>query len=294
MRSLAVLVGLLLLAAAWRPATLPAQQAFRGAARVVPVYATVQDGSGRLVSKLARSEFQVLDDGAPVELTVFSNDQQPMTVVLLLDMSTSVAGEFERIREAARHFISQLDPGDRVRIGTFGSEVAMSPWLTGDRSRLTRIIEEELWPGGSTPLYAALDIAMSSLSDEPGRRVLLALTDGSDVSAVTKERRQQPAAVGSRAIEQGFLLYAIGLEGPGLHKNIVALADETGGGRFELRRNADLAPTMARVVEELHQQYLLGFIPAKLDGRTHRLEVRVKDPRLTARARRSYVAEMDR
>ena len=90
------------------------------------------------------------------------------------------------------------------------------------------------------------------------------------------------------------MLYAIGLEGPGLSKGITALADETGGGRFELRRNADLAPTMARVAEELHYQYLLGFVPVRLDGRAHRLEVRVRNPQLMARARRSYLAEADR
>jgi VWFA-related protein len=294
MRGTTVAVGLALLATVSIPNTVPAQQPFRGAARAVALYATVQDGGGRLVPSLARGDFQVLDDGTPVELTVFSNDVQDITVVLLLDMSTSVAGEFTRIRDAARHFVDQLQPGDRVRIGTFGAEVALSPWLTGDRARLRQIIDEELWPGGSTPLYAALDAAMTSLNEEPGRRVLLALTDGADVSAVTRERRQVPAEVARRAVEGGFLLYAIGLEGPGLAKNIIALADETGGGRFELTRNAELAPTMARVVEELHYQYVLGFVPARLDGRTHRLEVRVKDPRFTARARKSYVAELDR
>ena len=294
MRGTTVAVGLSLLATVSIPNTVPAQQPFRGAARAVALYATVQDGGGRLVPSLTRGDFQVLDDGTSVELTVFSNDIQDITVVLLLDMSTSVASEFTRIRDAARHFVDQLQPGDRVRIGTFGAEVALSPWLTGDRARLRQIIDEELWPGGSTPLYAALDAAMTSLNEEPGRRVLLALTDGADVSAVTRERRQVPAEVARRAVEGGFLLYAIGLEGPGLAKNIIALADETGGGRFELTRNAELAPTMARVVEELHYQYVLGFVPARLDGRTHRLEVRVKDPRFTARARKSYVAELDR
>jgi VWFA-related protein len=294
MRGTTVAVGLALLATVSIPNTVPAQQPFRGAARAVALYATVQDGGGRLVPSLTRGDFQVLDDGTSVELTVFSNDIQDITVVLLLDMSTSVASEFTRIRDAARHFVDQLQPGDRVRIGTFGAEVALSPWLTGDRARLRQIIDEELWPGGSTPLYAALDAAMTSLNEEPGRRVLLALTDGADVSAVTRERRQVPAEVARRAVEGGFLLYAIGLEGPGLAKNIIALADETGGGRFELTRNAELAPTMARVVEELHYQYVLGFVPARLDGRTHRLEVRVKDPRFTARARKSYVAELDR
>jgi Ca-activated chloride channel family protein len=293
MRTLTVAIGLLLLAG-WRTEPLPAQQALRGAARAVAVYATVQDKAGRLVPGLARDDFQVLDDGTPVDLSVFSNGIQPITVVLLLDMSTSVASEFPRIRDAARHFVDQLRADDRVRVGTFGAEVALSPWLTGDRNRLLRILDEELWPGGSTPLYAALDAAMTSLNDEPGRRVLLALTDGTDVSAVTKERREVPAVVSARALDGGFLLYAIGLEGPGLSKNISTLADETGGGRFELTRNADLAPTMARVAEELHYQYLLGFVPARLDGRAHRLEVRVGNPQLTARARRSYLAEVDR
>jgi hypothetical protein len=132
---------------------------------------------------------------------------------------------------------------------------------------------------------------MTSLRDEPGRRVLLALTDGADFSGM---RRETPAVVAKRAIDDGFMVYVIGLEGPGLAGSVVGLADETGGGRFELRRNAELASTMARVVEELHQQYVLGFVPATLDGRTHRLEVRVKEPRYVARARRSYSAEADR
>ena len=265
---------------------------FRAGARTVAIYATVQDRAGRLVPNLTRDEFQVLDEGTPVELTVFSNDPQDITVALLLDMSISVADEFTRLRDAARHFVNQLRPADRVRIGTFGAEVAISPWLTGDRTQLLRILDEELWPGGGTPLYAALDAAMTSLDAEPGRRVLLAITDGAD--SLRRDRREVPAVIDQRAIDRGFLVYAIGLEGPGLAGSVVRLADETGGGRFELTRNAELAPTMARVVEELHQQYLLGFVPAVLDGRTHRLEVRMREPRYIARARRSYVAEPDK
>jgi VWFA-related protein len=295
MRRALVVLGLASLAAALPAAGGPGQQStFRADARTVAVYATVQDGTGRLVPNLTRGDFQVFDDGTPVELTVFSNDVQDITVVLLLDMSASVAREFDRIREASRHFVAQLRPGDRVRIGSFGAEVALSPWLTGDRTRLLRVIDEELWPGGGTPLYAALDAAMTSLQEEPGRRVLLSLTDGADFSAVRRERRETPALVARRAIDGGFMVYAIGLEGPGLAGSIVGLADETGGGRFELTRNADLAPTMARVAEELHRQYVLGFVPAQLDGRTHRLEVRMREPRFVARARRSYVAELDR
>jgi Ca-activated chloride channel family protein len=68
------------------------------------------------------------------------------------------------------------------------------------------------------------------------------------------------------------------------------LADEVGGSYFVLRSTDDLGQTFARVADELHQQYLLGFTPQALDGKTHRLDVRVRRPDLTVRARKNYVA----
>ena len=73
---------------------------------------------------------------------------------------------------------------------------------------------------------------------------------------------------------------------PGLRE----LAFESGGGYFELRNTEALGQTFARVADELHHQYLLGFTPVNLDGRTHTLEVRMRDSSLTVRARRSYAA----
>ena len=73
---------------------------------------------------------------------------------------------------------------------------------------------------------------------------------------------------------------------PGLR----SLADEGGGGYFDLQRTADLSGAFARVADELHRQYLLGFTPTALDGKVHVLEVRLRRPDLTARARKSYIA----
>ena len=72
------------------------------------------------------------------------------------------------------------------------------------------------------------------------------------------------------------------------------LAEETGGGYFELEKSADLAPTFTKVAQELHSQYVLGFTPAQLDGRVHKLAVKMKQTGLTARARRSYLAAADK
>jgi hypothetical protein len=68
------------------------------------------------------------------------------------------------------------------------------------------------------------------------------------------------------------------------------IADETGGGYFELKKTEELGPAFTRVAQELHSQYLLGFTPKNLDGKVHKLEVRSKDPSNKARARRSYLA----
>src|SRR5207247_2554436 len=82
-------------------------------------------------------------------------------------------------------------------------------------------------------------------------------------------------------------------EGTGLAAAVRTIADETGGGYFDLRAGDDLASTFARVVEELRHQYVLGFAPATLDGKRHKLDVKLSSPGLKARARRTYVASLD-
>ena len=96
------------------------------------------------------------------------------------------------------------------------------------------------------------------------------------------------------------MIYAVGLENEMVvdgrrirtrpDRGLRKLAQETGGGHFELDRKSELGETFSRVAQELHSQYVIGFAPKTLDGKVHQLEVRVKKPGLTARSRRSYVA----
>ena len=267
-----------------------AQPAFRGGVETVAVYATVQDREGRLVPDLAREDFEVRDNGRPVEITAFSNDPVPITVALLLDMSGSMNAEFLNVRRSTSHFFSTLLPGDRVRLGTFGNEVALSPLLTGDRETLERVLEEEVWPGGGTPLWAAMRDGMRSLADDPGRRVILVLTDGQDMCAFEGRDCSSAGEIEDIADEGAYLVYAVGMEGRDLAGRLADLTEQSGGGHRVLSANADLASAFADVAAELHHQYTIGFTPAVRDGRTHRLEVRVKRDGLTARARQSYRA----
>jgi VWFA-related protein len=208
----------------------------------------------------------------------------------MLDTSFTLEQRFSQVRDSLRQFIGALLPADRLRIGSFGSEVSVSPLLTGDKRELTRVLQEELWSGGlASPMWQAIDAAMASLADQKGRRVVLVLTDGKDTGALPGSRVTR-RAVEKRARDEGFMIYGIGLQGRfGSDPGITFLADETGGGHFELDRDADLATTFARVADELRHQYLLGFAPTVQDGRTHRIEVRVSRPGLRVRARRNYV-----
>lgn len=267
---------------------------FRSQVSSVAIYATVLDRSGRLVTGLERGDFDVRASGRPVEISTFSNEPQPITAVLLLDVSYVLVPRFLQVRDSARAFVQALQPRDRARIGTVSNEIALSPWLSDDKALLAAIIDEELWPGGpAMPLWQGLDRAMDSLAGEPGRRVILVLGTGGLTrdgnlpgSHVTRGQLER------RVSEEGFLVYGVRLRGRWANDpHLGFFARESGGGYFELAADADPDAIFRRVVEELRLQYVIGFEPAERDGRVHRLDVRTRVPGLTVRARRSYVAD---
>jgi Ca-activated chloride channel family protein len=286
-RVLAMLLPALLGPGGQAPPLQPQTPQFRSGVHTVEIYPTVHDRDGRLVPNLTRDEFEILDNGQPAPITVFSNQIHPITVTMLLDMSGSMLPRFLAVREGALSFIHALLPHDRVRIGTFGFEIALSPVLTGNQATLTRIVREELWPGGPSPVWNAAHAAIHSLAGEPGRRVVLVVSDGQDTGSLPSLSAGL-AEVRSAAIREGVMFYAVGLSGL-LGPELRSLVEETGGGSFTTRPDEDLEEAFARVAEELRRQYVLGFSPAVMDGRQHRIEVRV-GPGMKARARRSYIA----
>lgn len=265
------------------------QVVYQKATQTVAVYATVLDKDGHLVANLSRKDFQILDNGKPAEITVFSNDEQSLTVALMLDTSYSMQSRINLVKDSTRRFIDALQPGDRLRLGTFAEEVAVSPLLTGDKADLRRVLDEEVWPGGTTPLWTAIDEAMTSLKGETSRRVVMTLTDGMSTSGSVGFDQ-----VRAHAVEEGFMVYVVGMEGTTLGSAMTSLADDTGGGHFEVRRGATLTATFTHVADELRHQYALGFTPVALDGLVHTIEVRVAKPGLSARARKSYLAAADK
>jgi VWFA-related protein len=264
-----------------------AQQTFRADVDTVALYATVTDASGAIVTDLDARHFTIEDNGRRRPITVFTRDERPITIAVLLDRSPSLFAASVRTQEAVADFVRRLRPADRATLGFFSHVVTLRPELTNDADALIRRLADPApFPAG-TALWDAIDAGRAAVSAEADRRVVLVVTDGADncsASEIDAVRRQ---------IElDGVMVYGVGVRGrEGLPTSEMrAITRATGGWYFELRSEDDVAAAMQRVADELHRQYVLGFSPAELDGRVHRLSVRTNRPGLTVRARRSYVA----
>jgi VWFA-related protein len=193
-----------------------AQQAptFSSANRTVAVYATVTDAAGRLLPDLERTAFAVDDNGKRQELTLFANEIQPITAVVLLDRSGSMRANFDLVAEAAAQFVNALMPGDQARMGSFANRIQLDPSdFTSDREELRRILRSELQPEGPTPLWNAVNVGITALLHRQGRRVILVFTDGVDAPMNFRNNNQSLKDVMKRAEEENVMVYAIGLAG---------------------------------------------------------------------------------
>ena len=274
------------------------QPQFRSGTQVVSLFATVTDAEKRLVPDLTEADFEIFDNDKPQPIVFFQNQVQPITVVAMLDTSGSMTASIPLLRAAAEQFVLRLLPADKGRVGAFNDKIQFSPRFTADRDELVSALKE-LDYGNGTRLWDATDASLEELKGIEGRRVVLVFTDGDDT-----ESHIGLGKVIDRARADEVMIYAIGLESnyfngqrmvrsrpdSGLRK----IADETGGGYFELKKTSELAPTFTRVAQELHSQYVLGFSPAALDNKVHKLSVRMKRSGMTARARRSYLAVADK
>lgn len=295
MKSKRVLAAVILLGAGF---TAFAQQpTFRTGTRTVALYATVTDAQKRLVPDLTQEDFEVFDNDKLQALDLFISEVQPITVVTMMDTSASMTGNLKLLEQAAEQFLMRLLPKDKAMVGAFNDKIEFFPdTFTNDRDRLIRALRD-LDFGNPTRLYDAIAASMDRLEGIDGRRVILVFTDGADTGS-----RADAGSVLDRARRDDLMIYAVGLRSDYFNgarqvrskpdSGLKRLAEETGGGYFELDNSSDLAPTFTRVAQELHSQYVLGFTPTVLDGKIHRITVKAK-PGMTVRARRTYVASTE-
>jgi Ca-activated chloride channel family protein len=270
------------------------QPTFKAGTQVVSIFATVTDPQKRLVSDLTQEDFSVFDNEKPQALVYFDNSIHPINVVVMLDTSGSMTLTIDLLKQAAEQFLLRLLPDDKARVGAFNDKIQFNAKWSNNRDQLITDAKN-LDYGNGTRLWDAVGASLDELKTVDGRKVILVFTDGDDT-----ESKLRLGTVLDRARADEVMIYAIGLESVyfngqqrvrtkpdgGLRK----IADETGGGYFELTKASELAPTFTKVAQELHSQYVIGFTPTNLDNKVHKLAVKMKQPGMTAQARRSYLA----
>ena len=283
------------------------QAVFRAARELVRVYVTVTDQAGRLVTTLEREAFEVRD-GSSQPIAAFDNRPTPIRIVVLLDISGSMNGTLPLLQKAADELFIRLGPDDLARVGYFGTRIWLGSPFTRDLALLRAAVagkdDAARTQGGGTALWGTLISAIELFDDAaPERPVVLVLSDGNNVDPWGTTTVNN---VIDRAQRSGVMIYSVGVHSQGglaqpmdlfnasdvrtPHPQLRRVADETGGGYLEVSKRDDLAAAFARVADELHSQYLLGYAPPKSDGKVHRIEVRLNVSGMRARARKTYVA----
>jgi len=252
---------------------------------VILANAVVTDG-GRFVKGLARSDFRLLDDGKARPLTSFQSSDAPLEVVLALDVSASMIPAMADMKDAARAFLRALRPQDRVTLVAFNDAMFTLARGVAGSGALPTLDKLTAW--GATGLYDVIVRSLQLLSRQPGKHALVVFSDGDDSSSQAT-LQQVRRLVG----ESDAMLMAVGLgrgsEVNDLKETLESLAGASGGRALFAEASDKLTETFGKVVEDLINQYTLGFEPQR-DGRDHQIRVEVPGRGVKVRARRMYVA----
>jgi Ca-activated chloride channel family protein len=321
---------------------------FKSGVELINVNVTVTDRTGRFVSGLRQEDFEVYEDGKPIEVTHFSSDRVPVSLGVVLDTSGSMAGDkWSSALDAIDRFLGALNgEQDEFFVERFSADPELVQEWTGDRNRINRALGR-VRPNGGTAMYDAVAEAVPmAQSGQNRKKALVLISDGNDTNS-----RTHVSQLRQMIRETEVIVYAVGIDGqaessgygrpqpsqprtpaptpfpvPGRRGgggfpfpiplpgggssggqrpggammrgddrvNVVALREITddSGGRTEIVRDArDLDPATASIADELSKQYYLGYpSPGFRDGRWHTIRVDIRQPGLTVRARKGYIA----
>jgi Ca-activated chloride channel family protein len=249
---------------------------------MVGLFATVQDRSGKLITGLDQDDFLIYDEGTPQVISQFSREYTPLSVSILLDTSSSMAGrKIENARKSLGEFLRFLNRGDEAMLMTFRTRPQLVHKFTQDLGSLRRSLRN-IEGFGSTALYDAILAALEhSKASQNRRRALLLISDGINTygRAELKETVEQLR-------RQGVELFAIGMEtnlSYDLQDKLVTrfvlnqLTRSAGGEAFMVNDPAQLGDVCEAISERMRKQYAFGYYPPKAtsgDWRSIRIETR--------------------
>jgi VWFA-related protein len=279
---------------------------------LITIPVSVFDRYGLYIPNLKKEDFKIFEDGKEQQIEYFGTSEKPFTVVLLLDTSPSTEYEIDEIRDAAKAFVDQLKPQDKVMVIEFDGNVHVLTEATGDRPAIYKAIKRADF-GGGTALYDAVSFSLSKrLNAVSGRKAIVLFTDGVDTQS-SKASYDTTLALAEESDSLIFPIYyntfektrddAIDVWGPPPpgttareyaigKKYLEELAAYTGGRVFQPESTpGGLTAAFEGIAEELRRQYSIGYIPSEdgKPGQRKQIKVRVNRPNLVLRARDSYI-----
>jgi VWFA-related protein len=273
------------------PAVTQSGAVFKVNGRLVEVHATVTDSRGRYVDDVAPAEFKLMDDGKPVAVSSFENNNTAISVALLVDATGSMQNALPPLKNAALNLIGQMRATDAVAVYCFNSTVTeLQPFTTDKRAAESAVLRAHAM--GGTALYDALVRVNRDLAGRTGKKAIVVFTDGDDnLSTLSAE-----IAI-ARAKAAGAPIYTIA-QGEALHRprfldQLAGIANSTGGLPFEIHDPAEISKVFESVSHELTHGYLLTFQPPSDEANGwHAIKVALAAAKgRTVRAREGYSLE---
>lgn len=263
----------------------PKDKAIHVNVALVLVNVAVVDTEDRLITTLQKDNFRLFEDDVEQEIAIFSHEDVPASVGIILDVSGSMSDKIDRTKQAALQILTAANPQDEFFLVTFGAQAKLRTSFTSDieevRSKMLLI-----QPGGSTPLLDAIYLGMKQMKNARyHRRALIVISDGGDNRSWHSESR-----IIKDLKEADCTLFAIGLfeqhdmkltveehNGPTLLSKLVS---PTGGRVFAVSHLNELPDVATKIGKELRDQYVLGYTPSGIGrpGHWRNIKVRVKPP----------------
>jgi Ca-activated chloride channel homolog len=251
---------------------------------LVLVDATVKTKAGKIMDGLKKEDFELREDGAPKNIEIFSRDELPLNVALVLDLSDSIGPFLGPLREAANTALSALKADDEVALFTFSTEAELRTPFTKDKSEVAQQING-FKVGGATNINDGIFLAAQYLLKTPpkGRRVIILISDDVGTSAGGQGTRD----IVTETIAADAVLYNLKIPGynppgtlfaasmiPGL-VNIRRVADQSGGEIFDVPDVAHLDAVFRELINRIKTRYTLGYYTNAngANGKPHKLDV---------------------
>jgi Ca-activated chloride channel family protein len=252
---------------------------------LVSLPVTVTDAYNRLVTGLDRQHFEIFEDKVKQDISFFSDDDAPVSLGIIFDVSGSMKGKLDRARDALKAFILTSHSDDDFFLVGFNQRANLVAEFTDGDTLANKLTLVE--PKGQTALYDAAYLGIEKVKQgRHNRHAMLLISDGQDNSS-----RYTYGELRKLLKEAGVQIYCIGIvemgggAGGTLDMQGQAILEEiaqvTGGKAFFPRSAAELEDATTRIALELRHQYSIGYNPTnvKRDGQWHKIKVSVKGPK---------------